>query len=48
ATANLQTPADFSNVILQDRVRLGDVAPWIDPEMSVWRQPQDAAAQWLD
>ncbi|MBY3171382.1 efflux RND transporter permease subunit [Rhizobium leguminosarum] len=26
ATANLQTPADFSNVILQDRVRLGDVA----------------------
>ncbi|ARO24897.1 AcrB/AcrD/AcrF family protein [Rhizobium sp. S9] len=26
ATANLQTPADFSNVMLQDRVRLGDVA----------------------
>ncbi|MBY5719006.1 efflux RND transporter permease subunit [Rhizobium leguminosarum] len=26
ATANLQTPAEFSNVILQDRVRLGDVA----------------------
>lgn len=26
ATANLQTPADFSNVILQDRIRLGDVA----------------------
>lgn len=26
ATANLQTSADFSNVILQDRVRLGDVA----------------------
>ncbi|MGO8148825.1 efflux RND transporter permease subunit [Rhizobium leguminosarum] len=26
AMANLQTPADFSNVILQDRVRLGDVA----------------------
>ncbi|WP_027664292.1 efflux RND transporter permease subunit [Rhizobium leguminosarum] len=26
ATANLQTPADFSKVILQDRVRLGDVA----------------------
>ncbi|GGD62933.1 MULTISPECIES: efflux RND transporter permease subunit [Rhizobium] len=26
ATANLQTPADFSNVMLQDRIRLGDVA----------------------
>ncbi|WP_434710479.1 efflux RND transporter permease subunit [Rhizobium sp. YTUHZ045] len=26
ATANLQTPADFSDVMLQDRVRLGDVA----------------------
>ncbi|PDT05577.1 multidrug transporter AcrB [Rhizobium chutanense] len=26
ATASLQTPADFSNVMLQDRVRLGDVA----------------------
>ncbi|MBX5164914.1 MULTISPECIES: efflux RND transporter permease subunit [unclassified Rhizobium] len=26
ATANLQTPADFSKVMLQDRVRLGDVA----------------------
>ncbi|MDK4725101.1 efflux RND transporter permease subunit [Rhizobium phaseoli] len=26
ATANLQTPADFANVMLQDRVRLGDVA----------------------
>ncbi|RUM24337.1 efflux RND transporter permease subunit [Rhizobium vallis] len=26
ATANLQTPADFSNVMLHDRVRLGDVA----------------------
>ncbi|MBX4941671.1 efflux RND transporter permease subunit [Rhizobium binae] len=26
ATAALQTPADFSNVMLQDRIRLGDVA----------------------
>ncbi|ARM89146.1 acriflavin resistance protein [Rhizobium sp. CIAT894] len=26
ATASLQTPADFSNVMLQDRIRLGDVA----------------------
>ena len=26
ATANLQTPEDFANVILQDNVRLGDVA----------------------
>ncbi|MBX5170049.1 efflux RND transporter permease subunit [Rhizobium sp. NZLR1b] len=26
ATANLQTPADFSKVMLQDRIRLGDVA----------------------